>query len=50
MLPANLWVEVGLVNGALGTIVATCYKEDQHPPDLPVAVTVKFDYMQGSHI
>ena len=43
MLAANLWVEVGLVNGALGTVEAICYEGDQQPPDLPIAVTVKFD-------
>ena len=29
MLSANLWVEVGLVNGALGTVEAICYEGDQ---------------------
>ena len=43
MLSANLWVEVGLVNGALGTVEAICYEGDQRPPNLPIAVTVKFD-------
>ena len=44
MLSANLWVEVGLVNGALGTVE---YEGDQRPPNLPIAVTVKFDSYSG---
>ena len=47
MLSANLWVEVGLVNSALGTVEAICYEGDQRPPDLPIAVTVKFDSYSG---
>ena len=46
MLSANLW-EVGLVNGALETLEAICYKGDQRPPDLPIEVTVKFDSYSG---
>ena len=47
MLSANLWVEVGLVNGALGTVEAIYYEGDQRPPNLPIAVTVKFDSYSG---
>ncbi len=47
MLSANLWVEAGLVNGALGTVQAICYDDNQQPPDLPIAVTVKFDTYAG---
>ena len=47
MLSANLWVEVGLVNGALGTVEAICYEGDQRPPNLPIVVTVKFDSYSG---
>ena len=43
MLSSNLWVEMGLVNGAMGTIVDICYHEGSTPPNLPVAVTVLFD-------
>ena len=43
MLIANLWVEAGLVNGAVGTVVSICY-ENGGPPDLPLAVTVRFGY------
>ncbi len=42
MLTANLWVDVGLVNGAMGTVVAICYKSGQYLPHLPVAVMVLF--------
>ena len=47
MLSANVWVEVGLVNGALGTVEAICYEGDQRPPNLPIAVTIKFDSYSG---
>ena len=42
MLSSNLWIEMGLVNGATGTVQAICYKQGQAPPSLPVAVTVLF--------
>ena len=32
MLTANLWVDVGLVNGAMGTVVAICYHNGEAPP------------------
>ena len=48
MLTANLWVQAGLVNGAMGTVVAICYDEGgEPPPNLPVAVTVRFDSYSG---
>ncbi len=47
MLPSNLWVDMGLVNGAMGTIQAICYRDGQAPPSLPVAVTVLFDHYSG---
>ena len=47
MLTSNLWVQAGLVNGAVGTVTAICYESDQHPPCLPVAVTVHFDSYAG---
>ena len=46
MLIANLWVEVGLVNGALGTVVSICYQHGG-PPNLPIAVMVRFDHYTG---
>ena len=47
MLTANLWTEVGLANGAMGTVVAICYKSGQVPPQLPVSVMVQFDCYRG---
>ena len=48
MLTANLWVQAGLVNGAMGTVVAICYDQaGGSPPNLPVAVTVQFDSYGG---
>ena len=48
MLTTNLWVQVGLVNGAMGTVVAICYDNaGESPPRLPVAVTVRFDSFSG---
>ena len=47
MLTSNLWTEVGLVNGAMGTVVAIYYKSGQAPPNLPVCVMVQFDSYPG---
>ena len=47
MLTANLWTKVGLANGAIGTVVAICYKSGQAPPQLPVCVMVRFDCYRG---
>ena len=47
MLTSNLWVDMGLVNGAVGTVVAISYKDGSAPPNLLVAVTVKFDSYSG---
>ncbi len=46
MLTSNLWVEVGLVNGAMGTVQAICYRNGG-PPDLPLAVMINFDHYTG---
>ena len=46
MLTSNLWVDVGLVNGAMGTVKAICYRT-RGPPDLPIAVMVRFDSYSG---
>jgi ATP-dependent DNA helicase PIF1 len=47
MLTSNLWTDVGLVNGAMGTIKAICYPNGKAPPDLPTSVTVTFDTYSG---
>ena len=47
MLTMNLWESVGLRNGGKGTIVDTIHHPGQHPPDLPIAVVVKFDNYTG---
>ena len=46
MLTSNIWIEVGLVNGAMGTIHSICY-QNGGPPDLPLAVMIKFDSYFG---
>ena len=46
MLTSNLWVDVGLINGAMGTVQAICYRTGG-PPDLPIAVMVRFDSYSG---
>ena len=47
MLTANLWVNMGLVNGSMGNVVAICYGSGGAPPHLPVAVMVHFDSYHG---
>lgn len=44
MLNANLWQEVGLCNGAAGTVKHILYQES---PSLPIAVLVQFDSYAG---
>ena len=43
---SNLWVDVGLVNGAMGTVRAIFYSTGG-PPDVPIAVIVRFDSYSG---
>ena len=47
MLTIYLWASVGLCNGATGTIVDIMYAVPRSPPDLPIAVLVKFDDYRG---
>ena len=47
MLTANLWVDMGLVNGSMGSVVAICYDNGGCPPHLPIAVMVRFDAYRG---
>ena len=43
MLTMNLWTDVGLCNGAIDVVIDFIYCNNQQPPDLPIAVIVKFD-------
>ncbi|XP_057838552.2 uncharacterized protein LOC131048569 [Cryptomeria japonica] len=47
MLTSNLWIEAGLVNGALGYIQNIIYKPRCAPPDPPTYVMVEFDNYSG---
>ncbi len=40
MLYANIWVEVGLVNGALGSVVSICYAREHCLPDFYTGPTL----------
>ena len=50
MLTMNLWPSVGLCNGSAGTVVDIIYKTSHQPPDLPIAVIIKFDDYIGPSI
>ena len=50
MLTMNLWANVGLCNGASGTVVDIIYEVNHQPPDLPIAVIVHFDDYRGPSI
>ena len=41
-----LWVNVSLVNGAMRTVQAICYRTGG-PPDLPIAIMVRLDSYSG---
>jgi hypothetical protein len=47
MLTCNLWVEVDLVNGALGYIQKIYYSPGTKPPQLPMFTIVLFDKYIG---
>ena len=48
MLRTNLWVEQGLVNGALGTVVDIVYSTSTHPlSHLPACIFIHFDNYSG---
>lgn len=49
MLRSNLWTEVGLVNGSLGTVKEIIYESDTRPPQMPIALLVSFDNYSGPH-
>ena len=47
MLTCNLWVQAGLVNGALGYVKDIFYMPSSKPPQLPMFTTVVFDKNVG---
>jgi len=47
MLTCDLWVEVGLVNGALGYVKDIFYTPISKPPQHPMFTTVVFDKYVG---
>ena len=47
MLTANLWQQVGLCNGAAGTVYQLLDQEGHAPPNQPIAVLVQFDDYSG---
>ena len=47
MLTTNLWVEAGLVNGALGQVVSIVYNTATTPRMLPLFVVV--DFVKAHH-
>ena len=47
MLTVNLWVDKGLVNGSMETVVAIWCTNGGAPPHLPVAIMVQIDAYHG---
>jgi ATP-dependent DNA helicase PIF1 len=43
----NLWPSVGRCNGATGTIIDIIFENNHQPPDLPIAVIVRFGNYRG---
>ncbi len=44
---ANLWTEMGLVNGATGTLLDIVYDFEKGPSDMPVVLICEFDGYNG---
>ena len=44
LLTSNLCQQVGLCNGARGTIYSILYAQGHKPPNLPIAIMVNFPY------
>ena len=47
MLTMNLWSNVGLCNGATGTVADIIFENNHQPPDLPIAVMIEFENYTG---
>ena len=48
MLSSNIWTEIGLVNGSMGTVVDLTWELGQDPnTSLPFAVLIAFDGYSG---
>lgn len=47
MLTSNLWLQVGLCNGAMGIVESILYAEGHKPPAFPIAVMVNFNNYTG---
>ena len=47
MLIVNLWTDVGLCNGATGTLIEFIYANNNEPPDLPEVIAIPDDPILG---
>jgi ATP-dependent exoDNAse (exonuclease V) alpha subunit len=47
ILRSNLWVELGLVNCAIGRVTSILYIANSGPPSLPLFIVVNFPQYKG---